>query len=142
MDDSPIIIEGIYAAPVSKVWEAITDKEKMEKWYFDIKDFVPEKGKFFDFDIQEGEKLYHHHFEILEVVANKKLRHTWTHPGHSKGKSVLTWILEPVEKGTKVTLIHEGIENFADAGDGFKKENYIAGWNEILGTWLRNFLEK
>lgn len=142
MDNSPIIVEEIYAAPVTKVWQAITDKEQMEEWYFDIKNFVPEKGKVFDFDVEFDQNVYHHRFEILEVIPNKKLQHTWAHPGHSKGKSVLTWLLEPVEKGTKVTLSHEGTENFADAGDGFTKENYIAGWNEILGQGLRDFLEK
>lgn len=142
MDNSPIIIEEIYAVPVAKVWQAMTDKEQMVEWYFDIKDFVAEKGKIFDFDVEEGGNLYHHHFEILEVIPNKKLQHTWTHPGHSDGKSVLTWTLEPVGKGTKVTLVHEGVESFKDGGDGFTKENYIAGWNEILGNWLRNFLEK
>ena len=142
MDNLPIIIEQIYAAPVAKVWEALTDKDKMEEWYFDIKGFIAEEGQTFDFDVEDGGNLYHHHFEILEVIPNKKLRHTWTHPGHSKGRSVLTWVLEPVGKGTKVTLIHEGVENFSDAGDGFTKENYIKGWNEILEKWLRNFLEE
>ncbi len=141
MDNSPIVIEKIYAAPVEKVWKAITDKEQMKEWYFDIDDFVLEVGQVFNFDVQEGDKLYHHHFSILEIIPEKKLQHTWTHPEHSRGRSVLTWILESVKDNTKLTLIHEGTENFADAGDGFKKENYIAGWNEILGTYLKDFLE-
>ena len=26
-------------APVEKVWNALTEKEEMKKWYFDISDF-------------------------------------------------------------------------------------------------------
>ncbi len=35
-EDEPFIIERTYNAPVSKVWSAITDKDQMKQWYFDI----------------------------------------------------------------------------------------------------------
>lgn len=142
MKKSVVTVEKVYPVPVTKVWQAITDKEQMEEWYFSIEDFVLQKDAVFNFSVSEGENLYRHRCVILEIVPNKKFQHTWTHPDQSKGKSIVTWVLEPVEKGTKLTLIHEGVESFSDGGSNFKIENYEAGWTEIVGTSLKQFLEK
>ena len=39
MKEAPIVIEQTVNAPVSKVWQAITDKNQMKQWYFDLKEF-------------------------------------------------------------------------------------------------------
>lgn len=49
MKNAPFVIEKIYTARVSKVWKAITDKEQMKQWYFDIANFKPEVGFEFQF---------------------------------------------------------------------------------------------
>ena len=46
----PIIKEVLLNAPPSKVWEAITDKNAMKQWLFDLlTDFKPEVGFEFQF---------------------------------------------------------------------------------------------
>ncbi|GAB6122222.1 SRPBCC family protein [Dysgonomonas termitidis] len=142
MSSTPIIVEKIYSAPVSKIWKAITDKEQMEEWYFTIEDFELREGAEFNFSVPFEDIIYHHRCVIKEIVPLKRLIHTWTHPTQSRGESVVTWDLQPQDGGTKVTLTHTGVENFADAGADFSRENYVAGWEEILGTSLRNFLSK
>jgi uncharacterized protein YndB with AHSA1/START domain len=142
MNNSPIIVEELIDAPLNKVWCALTDREQMRAWYFDIPDFELKKGNVFNFYEPGDNKKYHHQGTIKEIVINKKLQHTWTHPSHSKGESILTWELEPVDDKTRVKLTHAGIENFADAGKDFGKESYAAGWREIVGDSLKNYLEK
>ncbi len=44
MKTEPFVIERTYNAPISKVWKAITDKEEMKEWYFDLAEFKPEVG--------------------------------------------------------------------------------------------------
>ncbi len=54
MEDKPLIIEQEFNAPVELVWRAITEKELMKKWYFDISDFKLEVGCKFHFEgVQE-----------------------------------------------------------------------------------------
>jgi uncharacterized protein YndB with AHSA1/START domain len=36
-------------APLDKVWNAITNKEQMKNWYFDVPDFEPKIGNNFSF---------------------------------------------------------------------------------------------
>lgn len=130
---------------VEKVWNAITQPGEMKSWYFDIPDFEATEGKIFDFIVSftddDGEHSFRHLFKILEAIPNKKLSHTWEHPGHSKGTSTLTWELVPEEDSTAVVLTHEGNESFIDEGSKyFTVESYTAGWNEIL-KGLKTYLE-
>lgn len=141
MKTEPIVVEAIINAPVARTWKAITDKEQMKAWYFDITDFEPQVGTTFNFYEPGGANRYHHRGTVKEVVLDEKFQHTWTHPSHSKGESLLTWQLEPQNGQTKVTLTHEGIENFADGGSSFSRESYEAGWKEIVGESLKSFLE-
>jgi len=46
---STIIVREIINAPSAKVWKAITDKNEMTSWYFDLEEFKPEVGFKFSF---------------------------------------------------------------------------------------------
>jgi uncharacterized protein YndB with AHSA1/START domain len=142
MDKNPIVVEETINASVEKVWQALTNKDQMKEWYFDIPDFELKIGNVFNFYEPGENKKYHHRGTIKEIILNKKLKHTWTHPSHSKGESILTWELDSLGNATKVKLTHDGIEQFADAGKNFEKESYEAGWKEIVGESLKNYLEK
>ena len=41
MNNQPFVIERTFNAPASKVWEALTDNEKMKQWYFNLADLIP-----------------------------------------------------------------------------------------------------
>jgi uncharacterized protein YndB with AHSA1/START domain len=133
-------VEAVFDATKSQVWEALTNNEIMKIWYFDISNFKLEVGT--EFSFYEGEKKeYLHEGEILKVEQNKVLQHTWKHPQQFKGSSILTWEIEEIgDNKVKVSLTHEGLENFADGGPNFAPANYEMGWNAIVKTNLRNYL--
>ncbi|MDR6920066.1 MULTISPECIES: SRPBCC domain-containing protein [Chryseobacterium] len=139
--DTPITVQYTINAPVQKVWKALTDKEEMKNWYFDIQDFEPEVGKEFNFFEPGEEKKYHHHGRILELIPEQRLKHTWSYPDFSKAETTVTWNLQPKGEETLVTLTHENIENFNELGEGFSRENFIQGWNAIIGQSLKLYLE-
>jgi uncharacterized protein YndB with AHSA1/START domain len=39
----PLVIERTFDAPVANVWQALTNAEEMRSWYFDLKEFRPER---------------------------------------------------------------------------------------------------
>lgn len=129
-------------APVEKVWNALTEKEEMKKWYFDISDFELKEGNAFNFYEPGEERKYHHHCEIVEIIPQKKLKHSWMYPDISKEKTLVKWELSPENGGTKITLTHKGLENFQHLGKDFQIESFQKGWEEILGKSLKNFVEK
>ncbi len=125
--------------PSSDIWEAITDENAFQKWYFTIPDFSTEVGSVFEF-YESEEKHYLHRCEVLETIEGSLFKHTWTHPSHSKGSSIVTWNIESIGEETKLTLTHEGLETFVDAGEDFSAANFQMGWDAIIQTGLRNHL--
>ncbi|UTX50021.1 SRPBCC domain-containing protein [Chryseobacterium sp. MA9] len=139
---TPITVQYTINAPAEKIWKALTDKNEMKSWYFDIQDFALEIGKEFNFFEPGGENKYHHQGEILEIIPNQKLKHTWSYPDFSALKTIVIWELLPEDGQTLVKLTHENIENFKDLGDGFSRDNFTQGWNTILGQSLKEYVEK
>lgn len=77
-------------AYADKVWQALTDKNQMKGWYFDIPDFELSKGSIFNFYEPGDKNEFHHRCIIEEIVPNKNFSYTWFHPSHSKGDSLVS----------------------------------------------------
>lgn len=141
--DDVIVIERSYNAPIEKVWKAITDKDEMKKWYFDLSAFKPEPG--FEFQFygvgKQGQKFLHL-CKVIEVINQKKLTYSWGYDGYG-GNSFVTFELFPEGSKTRLKLSHKGLETFpATAHNDFAKENFMEGWTHIIGTGLKEYVEK
>jgi uncharacterized protein YndB with AHSA1/START domain len=135
-------IERIFKANIKEVWRAITEKDLMKQWYFDLPEFKAEVGFTFEFTGgEEGGKQYLHRCVITEVIIEKKLTHTWSYVGY-EGTSYLTYELFAEGDDTKLILTHAGIETFPSDNSDFAFANFEQGWNYIVDTALKNFLEK
>jgi uncharacterized protein YndB with AHSA1/START domain len=143
MKTEPFVIERILDAPVSAVWEAITDNRKMKRWYFDIREFKPEVGFEFRFSGGTEEKQYLHICKITEVIPYQKLTYSWKYKDYP-GESFVTFDLFPEEKKkTKLKLTHTGLESFpADNDPAFAKKSFAEGWTHIIGKSLKEFVER
>jgi uncharacterized protein YndB with AHSA1/START domain len=140
MKAEPFVIERTYNAPAEKVWQAITDKDKMKQWYFDLAEFKPEVG--FEFRFDGGLELqYHHICKITEVEPGRKLTHTWQYEGYP-GESFITFELFAEGDKTRLRLTHTGLETFPQNNKDFKRESFSMGWTHIIGTSLKEYLEK
>jgi uncharacterized protein YndB with AHSA1/START domain len=82
MNTQPFTIERTLNAPVERVWTAITDKDQMREWYFDISAFKAEPGTY-----------------------------SWRYEGY-EGNSFVTFELFPEGNKTRIRLTHEGLESF------------------------------
>jgi uncharacterized protein YndB with AHSA1/START domain len=137
--EAPLVVERTFDAPVALVWKALTDKEEMKRWYFDVPKFAPVVGLEFGFDVRHEGVEYLHRCRVTEVVPGKKLAYTWRYEGHA-GDSLVTFELYAEGKRTRLKLTHEGLETFPKLA-AFAKANFVAGWTEIVGTSLKNFVE-
>jgi uncharacterized protein YndB with AHSA1/START domain len=139
---TPLVVERIYDADVNKVWRAITNKDQMKEWYFDLSAFQPEVGFEFQFKGQgpRGETFVHR-CRILEVIPLKKLRYSWQYAGFP-GYSVVTFELFDEGEKTRLKLSHEGLESFPQDQGDFATKNFSEGWTYLLGKSLPEFLGK
>ena len=140
MKNEPFVIERTFNASAERIWKAISDKEQMKQWYFDIANFKPVVGTEFDFEGRTPDGVcYIHKCKVVDVVPNKKLKYSWRYDGF-EGNSFVTFELFAEGDKTKLRLTHEGLETFPAIKD-FAKENFAKGWTSLIGTSLGKFLE-
>ena len=141
MSTQPFEIERTYNAPVARVWKAITDKDQMKQWYFDLPAFKPVVGTQFTFEGGTPENTYLHICEVKEVIEEKKISYSWRYDGY-EGDSLVTFELFPEDGNrTRVKLTHAGLETFP-ANPDFAASNFEAGWTSIIGKSLMKFVEQ
>ena len=134
-----VVIERTFAAPVARVWKALTDVGEIKQWYFDLKEFKPEVGFEFEFIVEHEGMKYHHLCKITEVIPQRKLAYTWRYKGH-EGNSLATFELFADGNKTQLKLTHEGLETFPKT-PSFARKNFMEGWTQIIGSSLKEFVE-
>ena len=141
MTAEPLVKEITLNASVQKVWTAITDKDAMKNWYFEVEEFKPEVGFEFQFWGESEGTKYLHLCKVTEAASEKKLAYSWKYDGYT-GESLVTFELFAEGDKTRLKLTHEGIETFPTEVFGLAREGFEEGWNYILNTALKNYLEK
>ena len=119
----------------------LTVSELMKQWYFDVPGFKAGKG--FKFEFVSGptpERQYVHVCEIVEVIPERKLAHTWVYKGY-EGSSTVTFELFDEDGKTRLKLTHSGINSFPASNTDFAIGNFEKGWTEIVNVSLKKFLE-
>jgi uncharacterized protein YndB with AHSA1/START domain len=135
----PFVIERTFPSPIDKVWTAITDREAMSKWYFELKEFKPEVGFEFSFVVEWDDKRYDHRCRVAEVIPGKKIAYTWRYEGF-EGDSLVTYELFDEGGSTRLRLTHEGLDNFPKHPD-FERGNFNQGWTSLIGNKLPKYLD-
>lgn len=148
MTAETVVIERTYNAPVEKVWTALTDVEQVREWYFDqvrewyfdLNEFIPEVGFEFGFVVEHEGNRYDHRCKVTEVIPQRKIAYTWRYEGH-EGDSLVTIELFSDGDKTRLKLTHEGLETFPKT-PAFARENFEKGWTAIIGSELKEFVER
>lgn len=141
MDNRVIILEREFNAPALKVWKALTDKDEMKQWYFELAEFKAEPG--FKFQFTGGpspEKQYLHLCEVTEVIPEKRLTYSWKYEGY-EGISYVTFELFEQGNKTLLRLTHKDIESFPQDNPDLALRNFEEGWNSIVNVSLKEYLE-
>jgi uncharacterized protein YndB with AHSA1/START domain len=141
MKEKPIVVERTLDAPIGKVWKALTDKDQMKEWYFDLSTFKPELGFEFQFEGGKDDRRYLHLCKVTELVKEKKITYSWRYDGY-EGISYVSFELFAEGDKTRLKLTHKNLESFPKSNPDFAKENFDGGWTQIIGSSLPAFLEK
>ncbi len=141
MSTQPFVIERIYTAPISLVWQAITDSACMKEWYFDLPGFRAEPGYEFSFMGGNDCVQYLHLCRVTEVIPLQKLSHTWRYEGYP-GDSLVTWELFEDGDKTRVRLTHSGLESFGTTHPDLAPHNFATGWTSIFDRSLSAYLTR
>ena len=116
-------------AAKADVWAYLTDPDKLALWFH--RPAVPlTAGEPYEmFGTQTGDRLMWG--EVLEAVPHDRLSYTFTIKPMGDAVSTVTWTLEEVPGGTRLSLVHEGLPAGAQAFDLVLALD--KGWDDHLG---------
>jgi uncharacterized protein YndB with AHSA1/START domain len=117
-----VVVERELPHPPERIWRALTQPHLMEEWLMK-NDFRPEEGRRFDLAADWGTV----HGQVREVEPNRTLSYDW----NTKDlRSVVTWTLEPSEKGTILRMEQTGFR----PGQEAYHRGATAGWPRFLSA--------
>ncbi|MEJ6393606.1 SRPBCC domain-containing protein [Gymnodinialimonas sp. 2305UL16-5] len=125
-----VITKTIYLrATPAKVWEYLTDPEKLAIWFH--KPSAPlTDGAYEMFGTESGDRLIWG--EVLVAEPFTRLEYTFSVTPMAGQSSTVKWSLEEVAGGTKLSLRHEGLPQGEDAfGLALSLDG---GWDEHLAS--------
>ena len=138
--DKPIIVEESFHKSVDSVWAAITEPERMTKWFFDkMPDFKPEIGFEVEFNVESGGRIFPHKWRVTKAVLKELLELNWKYGGY-QGDSYVSFKLQQDNGSTRLKLTQIITEDFAEDVPEFIRESCTMGWNYFIKQRLKDYL--
>jgi uncharacterized protein YndB with AHSA1/START domain len=109
--------------PAKEVFTGLIDPQQLERYMADKATVEPRPGGKYDFGWGGNGPI-----KILELEPDRKLTYSWHHD------TVVSWILEDSEGGTRITLVHSGFAKDRSTDD------YTAGWWKFV-NYLKSMVE-
>lgn len=124
------------AAPVERVWAYLTDRDKLQAWLMGSDIVNPGEGTRFAFTAEpSGRWDGRIDCEIRQFIEYERIAYTWS--ANDIGvETLVTFDLEAVTGGTRLTLTHAGFEGAVAGSAG----RHAAGWHNALKS-LRATIE-
>lgn len=115
------------AHPPAKVWRALTDPTLLTEWLLPIVQLSLEPGATFTFQAPpqpgwDGTV----HCRLLDVEPPRRLRYAWV---VGDLDTVVTFTLEPIASGTRLSLVHTGFRPDQKRNSGGARY----GWTMMTG---------
>lgn len=122
--------EHVFSHQIDKIWSAISRAEEISVWFIKA-DFKPEVGYNYTFTSSEEQGCTQITGEVKEATPYT-LVYTWMVEG-TNTETTVTWKLEQVSEGTKLSLEHSGISNYPDEPTAVNFFNsFNGGWDNCI----------
>ncbi len=134
MTNATITKSVFFNAPREIVWEFLTDKDKMGQWFFFAEADLAMGSDYELFDKQDdGSHTKRCWGKVLEMEKPAKLVYSFTIDMLGGNMTTISWDLQEVEGGTKLSLSHSNIDKAAGEAAMALLTALDAGWDRHFG---------
>lgn len=134
MTNSTIVKTVMFTASRQTVWGFLTEKDKLATWFHPAEADLAEGAEFAllgTADDGQTERICWG--SVLEMKPPSRLKYTFTIKPLGGHMTTVTWQLDEMHGGTRLTLQHEGFEAAGDDALGLLTA-IDAGWDRHFGT--------
>lgn len=116
------------------VWSFLTEKEKLKQWFLAAETDLEDKQDYALIKTGEDGKVNRICWgSVLEMDRPRHLKYSFTVNDLAGALTIVTWTLETVDGGTKLSLTHEGVSEAAGEAAMRLILALDKGWDEHLG---------
>lgn len=142
MTDSTITKTIFLSADAETVWAYLTDKDKLGEWFHHAESSLTEGEDYVLVgDADDGSSVKKCWGSVVESTKPERLKYTFTVGPLNGAMTTVTWELQEVHGGTRLSLLHEGISEAAGGAALPLLLALDAGWDAHLGK-LRGTISK
>jgi len=131
-----IVVDEVFPHAPETLWRTLTSGALMARWMMAPAGFAPVEGTHFTFQTTPaGQWDGLIRCQVLEVVPNRRFAYSWK-GGHDSNAgygshldTIVTWLLEAVENGTRLRLVHSG---FVMPANETAFRNMSEGWSKVM----------
>ncbi len=123
MEKQIIEMEHLYAHAIQDVWNAISRAEEISKWFIQA-DFEPRVG--YDYTFTHESSIIKG--TVMQVDPPRLLVYSWKVSGV---ETTVTWQLEEADEGTRLRLVHSGIEKHGEHAAKMLA-SFTGGWEHCI----------
>ncbi len=127
------------AAPIERVWQALSDHEQFGAWFKVALDQpfavgTPSTGRM----TYPGYEHYPWEAEIVELTPPRRFVYRWPTGGDidtvqpREQWTTVTFTLEPVDGGTRVTVVEDGFDRVPEPRRAAAIRSNTGGWEEQM----------
>jgi len=140
MTDTTLTKTYVFAATRETVWSFLTEKDKLAQWFHPtLTDLVEGEDYALVRENEQGIQEKQCWGTVLQMDKPNQLVYSFTIAPFNGAMTTVTWTLEEILDGTKLTLRHEGIDEAA-AGNAMGMLLALdRGWDKHVDT-LRDCL--
>ena len=132
MSNTTINKSCFFAASRETVWAYLTEKDKLAQWFHPATADLAAGEDYSLVSKDTGEKICWGN--VLDMDKPSKLIYTFTVGPLNSAMTTVTWTLEEIEGGTKLTLKHKGISKAAGEAAMSLLMALDKGWDDHLAT--------
>lgn len=135
MSNSTLIKTFIFATSPETVWSFLTEKDKLAQWFHPATSDLAE-GEDYALvrENEHGELVKQCWGTVLKMDKPHMLIYSFTVTPFEGALTTVTWTLEAIKGGTKLTLKHEGIEKAAGEASINMLLALDKGWDKHLDS--------
>jgi len=131
--------EKVLNHSIQTIWNAITQADEISTWFIQA-DFKAEKGYQYTFTSEPNEKGCTVISGTVKEANPYLLVYSWI-VADTKVETTVSWALKSVDGGTKLSLTHSGISNYAGDTAIAMFESFSGGWDGCMNK-LSDYLKK
>lgn len=135
MNDAIISKSIFFSAPRETVWAYLTQKDKLGQWFHPAEADLADNQEFTLIRTEDDGSLTKMCWgTVIEMNKPSRLIYSFTIKPLGGAMTNVTWTLEEVQGGTKLSLVHEGIGEAAGAAAMGLLLALDEGWDKHLAS--------